>query len=57
MLTLLFIALNNKALIDNLGKVWVNAYQESYSSEVREALHELSSGQADHAINLLEQSN
>ncbi len=38
MLTFLFTALNNKALIDDLGKVWVNAYQGSYSSEAREAL-------------------
>ena len=57
MLTFLFTALNNKALIDDLGKVWVNAYQGSYSSEVRGALIELSSGQTDHAIDLLEQSD
>ena len=57
MLTFLFTALNKKALIDDLGKVWVNAYQGSYSSEVRGALIELSSGQTDHAIDLLEQSD
>ena len=57
MLTFLFTALNNKALIDDLGKVWVNAYQGSYSSEVRGALVELSSGQTDHAIDLLAQSD
>ena len=57
MLTLLFTTLNNKALIDSLGKAWVNAYQESYSSEAREALVELSSVQTDHAIGLLEQSD
>ncbi len=57
MLTFLFTTLNNKALIDDLGKVWVNAYQGSYSSEVRGALVELSSGQTDHAIDLLEQSD
>ena len=57
MLTFLFITLNNKALIDNLGKVWVNVYQESYSSEVRRALVELRSGQTDHAIDLLMQSD
>ena len=56
-LTFLFTTLNNKALIDDLGKVWVNAYQGSYSSEVRGALIELSSGQTDHAIDLLEQSD
>ncbi|HIM12117.1 TPA: hypothetical protein EYM26_15140 [Candidatus Poribacteria bacterium] len=57
MLTLLFTTLNNKALIDELGKAWVNAYQESYSSEVPEALVKLQLGQTDHAINLLEQSD
>ncbi len=57
MLTFLFTTLNNKALIDDLGKVWVNAYQGSYSSEVRGALVELSSGQTDHAIDLLTQSD
>ena len=57
MLTFFVITLNNKALIDDLGKVWVNAYQESYSSEARGALVELSSGQTDHAIDLLEQSD
>ena len=57
MLTFLFTALNNKALIDDLGKVWVNAYQGSYSSEVRGALVELKSGQTDHAIDLLAQSD
>ena len=56
-LTLLITTLNNKALIDSLGKAWVNAYQESYSSEAREALVKLSSGQTDHAIGLLEQSD
>ena len=57
MLTFLFTTLNNKALIDDLGKVWVNAYQGSLSSEVRGALIKLSSGQTDHAIDLLEQSD
>ena len=57
MLTFLFTTLNNKALIDDLGKVWVNAYQGSYSSEARGALVELSSGQTDHAIDLLTKSD
>ena len=57
MLTFLFTTLNNKALIDDLGKVWVNAYQGSYSSESRKALVKLQLGQTDHAINLLEQSD
>ena len=55
MLTLLFTTLNNKALIDELGKIWVNAYQVSYSDEAREALVKLQLGQADYAIGLLAQ--
>ena len=55
MLTLLFTTLNNKALINDLGKAWVNVYQESYSDEAREALVKLQLGQADYAIGLLAQ--
>ena len=55
MLTLLFTTLNSKALINDLGKAWVNVYQESYSSGAREALVKLQLGQTDYAIDLLAQ--
>jgi len=56
-ITLLLTTLNNKVLIDELGKIWVNHYQGSYSSGSRGALVELQLGQTNYAIELLEQSD
>ena len=55
MLALLFTTLNNKALINDLGEAWENAYQGSYSSKARGALAKLQLGQTDYAIDLLAQ--